>query len=657
MKDAHLLSAGLSPDPFYSATRRLPEAPASALFGEMTAEAGACWLYAPGDLEGWLMARMREEAFHNCDDVAHPGTFPRPHPLVFFSHRWELAAVPATFPVTVWHSGNLRVDVNRRLVHRRDGAAAPEPAELDLAPFLQAGTNHIRLLVGSQSQPATVLLRGVDLVTDGTWLCETDGVRSFPVAALPAAGTEAFPHAEELPRVPLTVPVSAEGIADFGCVSMGRPQVDRSRLRGLGESVTEALQGPRAEQRDLAEDARDRAFRYVAVEPGAAQLTAELSLHPARYAGAFACSDPELTRIWLHAAATLRVCLRELTVDGLKRDRLPWAGDAYISTVANAVTFGEHGCIERTLAAVAPEAPEALPTNGIIDYDLHWLLSLHAQWLFAGHRPWLARLWPKVVEVLTALARREDERGFLRHEGTWLFIDWIEFDKSRPSAALQALYVQALQAAESLATALERPEFAGAVAARRAKLAQAVREHSAAFVSRHDGFLSELAGLVPAPASGEWAGLPASTPFMRYFEGLAHVRRGNAAAMLEDLRAYWGGMLREGASTFWEAYEASLTGDQHYPFYRRPFGKSLCHAWSSGPVALLSLELAGLRPLAPGWSSVSCHPPRIPLDWACATIPTPHGDLRWEYENGQFTLAVPRGIHLESSSATVLVSE
>lgn len=143
--------------------------------------------------------------------------------------------------------------------------------------------------------------------------------------------------------------------------------------------------------------------------------------------------------------------LRELTVDGLKRDRLPWAGDAYIATLGNAAVFGEHRCIQRTLAALAPEAPAQCPTNSIIDYDACWIIAADAQWRFSGDETFARELWPHVENILAALRGREDGEGFLRHEGTWLFLDWIPFDHAVRSVALQALYAGALHAAARIA--------------------------------------------------------------------------------------------------------------------------------------------------------------------------------------------------------------
>ena len=48
-------------------------------------------------------------------------------------------------------------------------------------------------------------------------------------------------------------------------------------------------------------------------------------------------------------------------------------------------------------------------------------------------------------------------------------------------------------------------------------------------------------------------------------------------------------MLDAGATSFWEGFDANEKGDEMLRFYGRPYGKSLCHAWSSAPVFLLPM--------------------------------------------------------------------
>lgn len=84
-----------------------------------------------------------------------------------------------------------------------------------------------------------------------------------------------------------------------------------------------------------------------------------------------------------------------------------------------------------------------------------------------------------------------------------------------------------------------------------------------------------------------------TTPYMRFYELEALCALGEQSRVLQEMRSYWGGMLREGATTFWETYDPSETFPKRLAMYGQPYGKSLCHAWGASPVYLLGEILLG----------------------------------------------------------------
>jgi len=143
------------------------------------------------------------------------------------------------------------------------------------------------------------------------------------------------------------------------------------------------------------------------------------------------------------------------------------------------------------------------------------------------------------------------------------------------------------------------------------------------------------------------------TPYMRSLEATAIARCGQRASMLDGLRDYWGGMIRAGATSFWERYDATADGEAHLAMYSRPYGASLCHAWSAGPVFLLSRDLFGLEALAPGWSRFTLRPRSLGLDHAAATIPTPRGPIRITQDASGVTVDIPADTVLEQAGQAI----
>ena len=48
--------------------------------------------------------------------------------------------------------------------------------------------------------------------------------------------------------------------------------------------------------------------------------------------------------------------------------------------------------------------------------------------------------------------------------------------------------------------------------------------------------------------------LKITTPYMRFYELEALCALGEQELVMQEIKDYWGGMLREGATSFWEKY-------------------------------------------------------------------------------------------------------
>jgi alpha-L-rhamnosidase len=124
--------------------------------------------------------------------------------------------------------------------------------------------------------------------------------------------------------------------------------------------------------------------------------------------------------------------------------------------------------------------------------------------------------------------------------------------------------------------------------------------------------------------------------------------RGDMTTALELIRAYWGEMLKFGATTFWEDFDIDWTknaapideivpedkDDIHGDFGKfcyEKFRHSLCHGWASGPAPFLSQYVLGITPAEPGFRKVNINPNLGDLKSVNGTYPTPHGVIKVEY--------------------------
>jgi alpha-L-rhamnosidase len=116
-----------------------------------------------------------------------------------------------------------------------------------------------------------------------------------------------------------------------------------------------------------------------------------------------------------------------------------------------------------------------------------------------------------------------------------------------------------------------------------------------------------------------------TTPYMRFYELEALCALGEQPHVLKEIKAYWGGMLKLGATSFWEEFDPAKKGSEHLAMYGRPYGKSLCHAWGASPIYLLGKYFLGVKPTSPGYQTYLAEPALGGLKWMEGTVPTPNG--------------------------------
>lgn len=660
---AHDKSAFAIIDPFYATSdqRTSPMSPADLRY----------WAYGEAELECWRLTVLRQRCQAAKLIVGYPGVFHTPATHVFFRHAWE--AAPAC-RLAIRAVGKLTVRINDVNLCQFPAQDQPHRVVLPAAP-----RDDERLTIeldAPEDLPCFRIDGGAWSTATAGWEWSCDGVAWAAARSFPEQAPDVPPH-HDMTQEALLSPCAREGVLfDFGREIFGYVRIRSRGKPGLfvGESQAEALNAsPAAFEQSLAIRATDDdaweseaplAFRYARVEGHEPEpLTCRTLFHPVQYRGAFACSNDNLTRIWMHSAYTLRLCLQDFIIDGLKRDRLPWVGDLVMSMLVDAYTFGEAEIVRRTLTALGRAGIAKTHLNGIIDYSLWWLIAQDQFQLYFGDPEHLRREWPRIEDAAERLSAACDADGFLLVDpGTWLFIDWVEGAKN---TALQMLWVWAQRSCAHLARRMGKEDLAVRCSQRADALAARLRTsawdpergvwldepHGASVPSRHATMFSVIADVaLPAQSAAIRERLlnpslpPVGTPYMAGFECLALARLGAVGDMLSRIDTCWGAMLKLGASSFWEAFEARSQGDAHYGFYGRPFGKSLCHAWSAGPAAILPQALFGLVPLEDSWRVFTVEPRLGPLSWACATVPTPHGDITLAADAGRrMQLTVPAG--------------
>lgn len=359
------------------------------------------------------------------------------------------------------------------------------------------------------------------------------------------------------------------------------------------------------------------ALRYAFIPGGEVELTAIHQYVDIPVRARFQCGDTLLDQIWSVAEHTFRLCTGIFFIDGVKRDKWLWSGDAYQSLFVNQYLLADPGVEQRTLLALRGNDPMTGHINTIMDYSLLWLLGVKEHFDTYGDRAFLELIWPKVCSLLEFCRERLDARGFLTaQEGDWVFIDWAELDKEGPFGAEQMLMCACWDASAQMAESLGGDS--GAYRARRDSLAARINEYfwdeelgayvdsftsGRQHVSRQTNLLAVRFGVADTSKRDKIlrnviddpAIPPITTPYFQFFELDMLAACGRLDQVMEQLRTYWGGMLERGAVTFWEEFDPAVTGTAQYDMYGDRFGKSLCHAWAASPIYLLGRYFVGLH--------------------------------------------------------------
>ena len=512
---------------------------------------------------------------------------------------------------------------------------------------------------------------------DGRWL--PTGWNNFYEDA--ADDPEVFPFAyEEI------APVSAEEVGGGTLYDFGRETFARITAKcggtpvsiSYGESREEALDLPHAIIRDklAANEERvlpARALRYLYVTgtcTGAGtpvrenfSLTAEYEYLPLEYRGSFRCAEEKLNRIWDLCAYTFHLNSREFFLDGIKRDRWVWSGDAYQSYLVNNYLFRDDALTRRTIIALRGKDPLVQHPNTILDYSFYWLLSIGEYYEDTGDADFVRMMWEKAAALMDFCLSRTDKDGVATAQpGDWIFIDWAPLDKEYAACAEQMLLCAALESMARLAplSGADGSGYAAKAAALRGKIEEFfwdeekggyidsfasgrryLTRHTNLFALRYGFADEERREKIIANVLRSDAVEPITTPYFKFYEMEAFCEMGELETVLREIRAYWGGMLDLGATSVWETFDPRQQGAEHYEMYGDRYGKSLCHAWGASPVYLLGKYFLGVRPESRGWERFSVAPQPAGLTWMEGTVPTPRGDIRVRCEGDTAEVFAP----------------
>ena len=411
-------------------------------------------------------------------------------------------------------------------------------------------------------------------------------------------------------------------------------------------------------------------FRFVYLElltPGKVQIKtiqAMMVYHPYEYIGSFESDDALLNRIYDTSAYTCHLCLQNELWDGIKRDRLVWIGDLSPELKTVKYVWGDVPQIYNALALSAHNTALPMWINGIATYSLWWLINLEEWVFYTGKKEYLNEQKEYIVNLICQVLGNVDENGGFTASD---FIDWPSKGFPSAKAGARALLILCMRACEKMLSTLGEDALRAECEAAR-NLAESRKQSC--------GNLKQIASLLMMTdiADEDCAkclqngGAEGFSTFMSYYILTGMSKCCSEEEILDTLKTYYGTMLALGATTFWEDFDVKwaenacrldeickegqidIHGD-HGKYCYQGFRHSLCHGWSSGPVAFLTEYVLGIRIVGEGCSKVEIKPHLGTLKHVRGGVATPLGRLTVEHcknADGSITTKIdaPNGMEI-----------
>ncbi|MEE0945962.1 MAG: hypothetical protein U0M42_03925 [Acutalibacteraceae bacterium] len=313
-------------------------------------------------------------------------------------------------------------------------------------------------------------------------------------------------------------------------------------------------------------------------------------------------SDKLLQDIIDTAAYTVKLCFQQGYIfDGIKRDRLVWAGDLHPEILTSLYLFGDTPNIKNSLDFLKGCTPQNRWINNIPSYSAWWIICLCDYCRFTDNKEYFEENASYAETIFENLNNSTDETGKMKFEHCVMefFADWQTYGTDEAEIGVAAIIMIAAQ------KFLQFKEN---------KHCTAILEKLKVYLLADTTFkqiraLQILAGRrdVGDAQMLQKDGAVGYSTFMSYYILKATAISGGKNT-IEIIKEYYGAMLKLGATTFWEDFDINWLKnggridmplnegqiDVHKTYGRECYTglrHSLCHGWSSGVLAFIVEEL------------------------------------------------------------------
>lgn len=391
------------------------------------------------------------------------------------------------------------------------------------------------------------------------------------------------------------------------------------------------------------------------------------------FCGDFNCDDEFFNSLWQKSLRTLYVTMRDNFMDCPDRERAAWWGDVTIEMAMTMYSMDSSSYLlyQKGVEAMLSHTDESGVLQTVVaisgDYfelpvqQLAGIVGFLTYYQYTGDTAFLERVYEASVEYLR-LWDMGDNNLVIHREGSW---DWPDWGKHADMTAIEnAWYYYALSATEEMAVILGTNRDISFIAERKDTIEKG---YSALWTD--DGYMSDdvkspddranalavLSGLATTEQYDDILTVLTTTqnasPYMEYYVLEALCTMGEYEAARDRIKDRYHDMIYADYSTLWEFWDA-WRGTKN-------------HAWSGGPLIIMSKYFAGISPLKAGYEAIDINPQYSLSNTMSCTVPCVKGLVTLSYEKSAdgyiIDITIPEGmkatLHIPEGSVVRVDSE
>ncbi len=426
-----------------------------------------------------------------------------------------------------------------------------------------------------------------------------------------------------------------------------------------------------------------RTWRYLQLDIKTADqplhienLRSWFTAYPFQERARFESDDASLTPIWEIGWRTARLDAHDTYMDTPYWERMQYVGDTRIQALISYTVAGDDRLARQAIQAFNDSRiPDGITRSRypssvmqiIPTFSLLWIGMVHDFWRYRGDESFVRAQMPGTRTVLDWFLDKQRSDGLIGKISWWPFVDWgKDFGFGVPpegvdggSSIITLQYIEALRYAAELESTFGDSGRAQRYREAAAHAASAVRKlcwnqkygliadtPDQKHYSQHANILGVWLDVIPREqqrdvlnkilsvsdpgfaSSGPVPEMTEATYYFRFYLARALEHAGMGDRYL-DLLKPWRDMVALGLTTWAEQPEPT---------------RSDSHAWSAHPNFDFLTIVAGIRPKAPGFATVTIEPHLGKLHRLVAAVPTPKGMVEVKY--GSSASGVSADIHL-----------